>query len=103
MFLDDLNQTDRSNMYLNFDSSIGMYGGITDAYIGIYFPEDSILYFMDNQNYDGNPVTATIMGQTGTSNDFSATPRQIRFTMTQIGFDWYISELWLDPHGTIIN
>jgi hypothetical protein len=57
---------------------------------------------MDNQNYDGNPVTATIMGQTGTGNDFSASPRQIRFTMTKIGFDWFIGELWLELDGTIV-
>ena len=99
MFLDDLNLSDRSNMYLNFDPSITLYGGIDDPFFQIHFPIESIQYYLTNQNFNSDPITATIMGQTA---DFSVAPLEIRFTMTQDGFDWYISELWLEISGTIV-
>lgn len=102
MFLDDLNLSDRSNMYLNFDSSITLYGGIDDGFFHTHFPTDSIPYNLTNQNFDVDPVTATIMGQTGTGNDFSPAALEIHFTMTQDGSEWYISELWLEGSGTIV-
>ena len=102
MFLDDLNLSARNNMYLNFDPSSTLYGGIDDVFFYTHFPTESIPYYLTNQNFDTDPVTATIMGQTSTGNDFSPAPLEIRFTMTQDGFDWYISELWLEGSGTIV-
>ena len=90
-FIDDLNNSDRSNVYTNFHSSeTADYNAIKDPSTtwDNWFPVASITYSISNlDDSDSDNVTA-IINSSGTFGTSDAT-----FKMAKDGFDWMIEEL----------
>ncbi len=91
-FVSDINDTDRSQVYLNFHPSITNMAGAQDvATWQAQFPVAKIPYTM-SLLVTGDPsnVTFRITNLDGLSWD-------VRFTMELQGSDWMISVMYMDP------
>ena len=90
-FIDDLNNSDRSNVYTNFHpDKTADYNAIKDPSTtwDIWFPVADIPYSISNlDDSDSDSVTAVI-SSSGTFGPSNAT-----FKMAKDGFDWMIEEL----------
>ena len=91
-FVSDLNDSDRSNMYLNFRPGINDYIGIQDP---AYW--DSLLDYLDAPYSETGLASGDPSNVTFTLNDSSPGARAVRFVMEKVGFDWMIIEMYMNP------
>ncbi len=106
-FITDLNLADRSNAYLNFDSTnTEYYAAIRDpGWWDTSFPVVGAAeqkYSLESVDYvDPLNVTANMLGPVGALGFLpTGDPRPARFVMIKVGTDWMIHELYLDGSGT---
>jgi hypothetical protein len=99
-FLADLNQSDRSDMYLNFDPGINDWAGIqSDAFWNI-LPDAGIPYSISAvDTSDSSAVTFTL-------HDVGVLSWNVQFVMSKPDSDWLINKMYMDPTpipaGTVI-
>ena len=102
-FMTDLNLADRTNAYLNFDSTnTEYYAAIRDpGWWDTSFPVPGAAeqkYSLEGVDYvDPLNVTANMLGPVGPLGFLpTGDPRPARFVMIKVGTDWMIHEIYLD-------
>jgi hypothetical protein len=90
-FLADINQSDRSQVYLNFDPDIHDYGGIVAAFWDTHLPYDVAPYSI-SALVTNDPANVTF-----TITDKDASNLYVKFVMNQRGMDWMIIEMYMGP------
>jgi hypothetical protein len=91
-FVSDINDSDRSQVYLNFHPDILDYSGIqVAAFWDGHFPYANAPYSISALS-TGNPANVTF-----TISDSGAISKNVKFVMQQLGNDWMITEMYMDP------
>ena len=97
-FITDINSVDRSTVYKNFDPSINQQDDVADpAFWNVHFPgsapTDYRPYTLDSLDDSNSTNVITVIS----ANFLAWGPKTVRFEMVQIGTNWLISKMWIDP------